>query len=258
MLSLTVALPPAPARFLAAAALSTGSLAATAVGGLFALRARARLPLIMGFTAGVLIGLVCFDLMPEIIRLIGAGGYSPHRVMGAMAVGFLTFHALEKLIVIHHHGDCEHEEHTHPRVGVLSALALAGHSFMDGVSIGLGFQVGWGVGLVVAVAVISHDFADGMNTVVVMLGSGNTPRKTLPYLALGSLAPVLGALATFFLRPSPYVLALYLAFFAGFLLYIGASHILPEAHSKRSSPWTLALTGMGALFAFGVSVAAGS
>ena len=92
-----------------------------------------------------------------------------------------------------------------------------------------------------------------MNTVAVMIGNRNTTRQTLPYLALVALAPVLGAAATLLFRVPAAALTLYLGFFAGFLLYLGASHILPEAHSPRSSPWTLLMTILGALFALGVS-----
>lgn len=240
--------------YLVAIALSTAAMISTGLGGFFALRLKDRLPLLMGFAAGVVIGVVSFDLLPDIISQIQAGGFSPRAAMGALAVGFLLFHVLEKLIIIHHHDDCQNQGHKHPQVGVLSAVALTGHSFMDGIGIGLGFQINWKVGLVVGLAVVAHDFVDGMNTVILMVGNRNTTRQTLPYLASDAIAPTLGLLCTFFFRLSPFNLVLYLAFFAGFLLYIGASHILPEAHSEKSSVSVVALTLLGALFALGVSL----
>lgn len=246
-------MPAAPASWLLPPLLLTGVVAATLLGGFFAIRFRGRMPLIMGFTAGVLIGLVSFDLLPEIIRRIGDAKLDPRAMMAALAAGFLAFHTLEKLIVIHHGAVGGPEERKHPRVGVLSALALCGHSFMDGVSIGLGFQIGRGVGLIVAFAVISHDFIDGMNTVVVMINNRNTARETVPYLILNSCIPVLGLLSTSFLRLPPSALVLYLSFFSGFLLYIGASHILPEAHRDGSSVWTVLLTIFGAALSFALS-----
>jgi zinc transporter ZupT len=42
-------------------------------------------------------------------------------------------------------------------------------------------------------------------------------------------------------------LRIYLGVFGGFLLYIGAADILPEAHAGRSSPWAIALTCFGTL-----------
>lgn len=43
---------------------------------------------------------------------------------------------------------------------------------------------------------------------------------------------------------------MYLGVFAGFILYIGASDILPEAHSKESSYRMVALTAAGTAFAY--------
>ena len=62
--------------------------------------------------------------------------------------------------------------------------------------------------------------------------------------------PVAGAISTMFFTIPAVGLPYYLGFFAGFLLYIGASDILPQAHSNKSSTLTLALTAVGVVFAF--------
>src|SRR5262249_16244662 len=148
------------------------AMTSTAAGGLFALRFRDQLHLILGFTAGVLLGVVAFDILPEIFALANEHGLDSTRSMIALVVGFLLFHSAEKLTVIHHAQEESYAAHHHPQVGLLSALALVGHSFMDGVGIGLGFQVSTAVGVAVAAAVIAHDFADGLNTVSLMLAHG--------------------------------------------------------------------------------------
>ena len=148
-----------------ALSLSIATFISTFLGGLFSIKNRGNLHKIMGFTAGVLVGVVFFDIFPEIIKLINENGFNSTWVMVALVSGFLIFHILEKSVLIHHSHEDEYPEHKHPHVGILSALALAGHSFMDGVGIGLGFQISNGVGILVAVAVIAHDFTDGMNTV---------------------------------------------------------------------------------------------
>jgi len=233
--------------------LAAAAFASTAAGGLFAIRYRRYLHLILGFTAGVVVGVVGFDLLPEIFRLTSEYGVEPSRPMVALVVGFLLFHAVEKLLLIHRGQETSYADHHHPDVGLLSALALVGHSFVDGVGIGLGFQVSPRVGLVVATAVIAHDFADGLNTVGLMLAHQNTHRRALAMLALDAFAPLAGAASTLAVQMPPPLLPLYLGFFAGFLLYIGAADILPEAHSHRSSALTIALTCLGAAFVFVVT-----
>jgi zinc transporter ZupT len=232
---------------------SLATFFSTCIGGMFALKFRDRLHFVLSFTAGVLLGVVSFEVLPEIYKLAHEQGIDATGAMVALVVGFLVFHSLEKFVLVHHAHEADYAVHRHPQVGVLSALSLAGHSLMDGVGIGLGFQVSESVGIVVAIAVISHDFCDGLNTVSLMLINHNTTRRSIAMLLLDAIAPVLGAASTLFIRVPPSVLILYLGFFAGFLLYIGASDILPEAHSQTRSSVTLSLIGftcLGALFIF--------
>jgi zinc transporter ZupT len=223
----------------------------TVLGGIVALKNRDKLHRILGFTAGVLLGVVAFDLLPEIFELTQSTGIDTTVPMIALVVGFLGFHIIEKLTIIHSAHEGEYEtDHKHPQVGLVSALALSGHSFLDGVGIGLAFQVNPAVGVAVALAVIAHDFSDGLNTVTLMLKHNNTPKRSMMLLALDAVAPALGVLSTLFFHLSDQQLLLYLGAFAGFLLYIGASDILPEAHAKHPSRLTLALTVAGALLIF--------
>lgn len=235
---------------------SIATFFSTFVGGLFALKYRDRLHFILSFTAGVLLGVVSFEILPEVFKLAQEQGIDVIWAMVALVVGFLLFHILEKFVLIHHVHEADYAVHHHPQVGVLSAFSLAGHSFMDGVGIGLAFQVSESVGVLVAIAMISHDFCDGLNTVSLMLVNRNTTRRSIAMLLLDSIAPVLGAASTLFIQVPPSILMLYLGFFAGFLLYIGASDILPEAHSQNRSSITIILIGLtclGALFIFYVT-----
>lgn len=222
----------------------------TFVGGLAGLRLAYKSHLILGFTAGVMLGVVAFDILPEITRLVAELKIDPIQPMIALVVGFLLFHSFEKLVLIHHGHEEEYGKHKHPTVGALSALALAGHSFMDGVGIGLAFQVSSAVGILVAIAVVAHDFSDGLNTVSIALLHKNNYRKSVMFLIIDALAPVVGVLSTNFFHLPANFLVIYLGFFAGFLLYIGASDILPEAHSEHSSVGLIALTCLGAAFIF--------
>jgi zinc transporter ZupT len=232
---------------------SIATFLSTYLGGVLAVKLKEKLHLIMGFTAGVLLGVVVFDVFPEIIEQIKENNFNSTEVMAALACGFLLFHILEKTLLIHHSHEEDYANHKHPHVGVFSALALAGHSFMDGVGIGLGFQINPTIGVLVAIAVISHDFTDGMNTVTLMLASKNTVSRAKKFLFLDAAAPVLGVFSTLFFQVSNHFLVLYLGFFAGFLLYIGASDILPEAHSQYSSFKTIGLTIAGVLLIFIIS-----
>ena len=233
--------------------MSLATALSTFAGGLLALKFRDRLHYILSFAAGVLLGVVSFEILPAIFAMAYRQGVDATAAMVALVVGYLVFHSLEKFVLLHHAHEADYAAHRHPQVGLLSAFALAGHSFMDGVGIGLAFQVSQSVGFIVVVAVVTHDFCDGLNTVSLMLVHRNTPVRSFAMLVLDAFAPVLGAASTLVFRVSAAVLVLYLGFFAGFLLYIGASDILPEAHSQNRPAVAgvlIALTCLGAALIF--------
>lgn len=219
-------------------------------GGYIAFRSRTKLNLALGFTAGLILGLVAFDLLPEIFELSSAQSLDIMWPMIMLVAGFLLFHTVEKFILIHHGSESKYGPHRHPYVGVAGAAALSGHSFLDGLSIGIAFQVSSAVGLAVSIAVIGHRFADGFNTTNVMLYHQNSPSRAKLMLMIAAAMPIVGGLASLLFSLSESILATYLGFFAGFLLYIGAADILPQAHSKGTSRWTILLTVLGAVFMF--------
>jgi zinc transporter ZupT len=235
--------------------LSLATLLSTTAGGLCALRLRARLHLLLGFTAGVLLGVVVFDLLPESFEQSRRLGGDGQVALLALVAGFVLFHGFKRLVLVRRTSEAGNPSHRHRAIGTLSSLALVAHSVMDGVGIGLAFQVSPAIGITVAVAVIAHDFCDGLNTVSLMLLHRHTPRSALRMLALDAIAPVVGAASTLAFSVPPALLAPYLGFFAGFLLYVGAGDILPQAYSRAGSASAMnlvALTGSGVLVMYGV------
>lgn len=230
--------------------LSFFSFLSTMGGGLFGIKNRDKLHFIMSFTAGVLVAVCFFDILPEAFAIATEHHFDITYLFIALVSGFLLFHILEKTISLHHNHEGEYAEHKHPTVGLFAASGLSFHSFLDGVGIGLGFHVNPQVGLLIAIAVIAHDFSDGLNTVTLMLTNKNTVKKAAILLLVDAVTPVIGVLSTFLFTIPEFVLLLYLGFFAGFLLYIGASDLLPEAHSKHSSYKMIGLTVLGVLFIF--------
>ena len=107
--------------------------------------------------------------------------------------------------------------------------------------------------LVVAAAVLSHDFADGLNTVTVVMRNGGSRNFALRWLAVDAAAPILGASVSLLVSPGANVLAFLLALFCGFFLHIGASGLLPESHRAYPRPTTTLATLAGAAFLYAVT-----
>lgn len=230
------------------------TVAATALGGTLALRNKDRFHLVLGLSAGLLLGLVGFELLPEIYSLNThlVGGVRTVSLM--MVLGFLALHILERLFGAHEPAESDYShDHDHQHfTGTIGAVAMAGHIFLDGLGLAVAFKVSTQLGLAVFVAVLVHAFSDGLNTVSMMVKSKTWNTKSKWLIAVDGVARLGGATIGTTVGLSQSFLALYLALFSGFVIYIATSHILPEAHSRHESRWTLVATVIGVLAMWGV------
>ncbi len=230
--------------------IALGAVCATLLGGFFALHFKDKLHLVLGFSAGAVIGVAFFDLLPEALDL-ASKYHEISTVTAVVALGFALFMVFDRFFSLHSHSHEEAEEchnehhHMHGGRGTLGAGSLSIHSFLDGFGIGLAFQVSTAVGVIVAAAVLAHDFSDGINTVNLVLKNGGKVRDAFRWLWVDALAPVVGILATLFIHVSESSLSLILALFCGFFLYIGASDLLPESHHAHPTFWTTFMSMLG-------------
>lgn len=225
------------------------ALAALA-GGFAAIKSRNKLHIAMALTSGLVLGLVAFDLLPHVFEGVEESGMDPAWPMLLFVVGFIGFHAIERFVVIHEADESTYKSHTHPNRGIARAVVLAAHSMLDGLSIGVAFQIHPAVGYSVALAVIGHRFADGFDTTSFMIFHGNSTKRIYQLLAIVVIMPVIGGLLSLVIDVPTYILTLYLGFFAGLLMYIAASNILPQAHTKYAPQINFSFMIAGLAFMF--------
>jgi zinc transporter ZupT len=213
--------------------IALAAFASTLLGGLFALGLRDKLHLILGFSAGAVVGVAFFDLLPEAVTFS-----APGVIMSWTAAGFFAYLLLDRILLFH--------ADSAPR-GNVGAGVLCCHSLIDGVAIGLAFQTSRSVGIVVTIAVLTHDFSDGINTMNIVFRSGGDRSRALRWLLADAAAPVAGIAATRLFELPVDRFGPALATFAGFFLYIGASDLIPESYHAHPKFLTTAMTLAGAL-----------
>jgi len=249
----------------------------TLAGGIAALRLRHRLHAFMALAAGVVVATAVADLLPEAFDLVGLD--HALQVGIAAVVGFIGFSFVEAFLhqtSFEHAPGEEHDDHepdhghvpgaAGPRVaagpnGILAILppvSLILHSTLDGFAIGLAFQAGGSIGLIVLFAVLAHDFADGMNVVALAFDAARGERTAVVLLVLDALAPLAGAGLSVLVSIPAAVLGLLLASIAGVFIAVGAGHLLPEAqhHNRAQGPALVALATIGAVVVLFVRSAA--
>jgi ZIP family zinc transporter len=236
-----------------AIALAALTAVATTLGGLLAIKVKDRLHLVLGLSAGLLLGLVAFDLLPEIFEMNTDSLGGVPVVSVALVTGFLLLHFAEKIFGSHEpaHSDYGHDhEHSINLAGTLGGFAMAGHVFLDGLALGLAFQVNNSLGYAVFIAILAHAFSDGLNTVSLLVKSGHWTKTSILLLGADAVMRVSGAALATYITFSEPLMAIYLAAFSGFVIYLATSHILPEAHSRHPSKLTMLATvfGVGAMW----------
>ncbi len=220
----------------------------TLLGGLFAIRYKDKLHLILGFSAGAILGVALFDLLPESLEL-ATTAYDMKLATLLIALGFILFMIFDRAFSLH---GCEDQEHCQNQnhKGQLGAFTFIIHSFIDGFGIGLAFKISPAIGWVVAAAVLSHGFSDGINTATMILKNKGKRNDAIKWLLLDSLAPALGVASAFMITVSEPVLGLILSVFTGFFFYIGACDLIPESHHRHPTFWTTLMTILGMVVIF--------
>jgi len=216
--------------------IAVAAFVSTLAGGLLALGLRDKLHLILGFSAGAVIGVAFFDLLPEAIDT-AREFHSTAVILAWSALGFLSYLVLDRLLL--------NLGHAPPRASA-GALVLCAHSLLDGVAIGFAFQGSHAVGLIVAAAVLTHDFSDGVNTMNIVLRNGGERARGLRWLLADAAAPAVGIAATRLWAMPSDRFGLALALFGGFFLYIGASDLIPESFHAHPKLLTTVMTLAGA------------
>ena len=209
---------------------------ATLSGGLLALALRKHLHLILGFSAGAILGVALLELLPEAGRAsVGAGQLQDVGLCAG--VGFMAYLLIDRWAA----GATGIRSISH---GHLGPASLTAHSLLDGLAIGIAFQASSPLGLAVATAVIAHDLSDGANTVNLGLVGGNA-RLALRWLLADAAAPILGILLARLIHIPNAALSPLLAVFAGSFLYIGAGKLIAESYRRHPHLWTSLMSALG-------------
>jgi ZIP family zinc transporter len=224
----------------------------TVMGGILAVKVKDRAHIILGLAAGLMLGLVFFDLAPSVFDQNSSKVGGVRSVGLALVLGFLILHFSERWFATHEPHDSHHDEHHHHHTGFFAALAMTGHVFLDGLGIGAAFKVSHSLGIAVFAAIMVHAFTDGLNTVAFMIKEEMWSQKASALLIVDAVGRISGAAIGSYIAFSSNVISLYLALFAGFVIYIATSHILPEAHARHPSRWTLAATIFGVVVMWAV------
>ena len=222
--------------------------------------------LLLSFAGGVMLSVVCFDLVTEAI----ATEVGVLTVIFAVAMGVAVIFLLNHLIDRKTNPEVPHIDENHPKTaddldelihsdhlkqhyakndnkftlfiaGLVMASAIALHNVPEGMTIGASYASNEGVmgsaALILAILIGLHNIPEGMAVSVPLISGGMNKVKAVLITALSGVPTMIGALLGFLLGEIGTLgLALSLGFASGAMLYVVFGEILPQAilmyHSK--------------------------
>lgn len=194
----------------------------------------------MGFSAGVMLGVSIFELLPEAIarlEILEAGFFF---LLGMVIVAFLDF--LVPHDYMHEHSwdddDSFGKDTTNPRLmrtGLLVAIGIAIHNLPEGFVTITGSLFSLELGLILAIAIALHNIPEGLSVAIPIYAASNNRKKAFLISFISGLAEPLGAvvglvilLGLGFISES--IIIISLAFVAGIMTFISLDELLPTAH----------------------------
>jgi zinc and cadmium transporter len=189
----------------------------------------------MSFAAGVLIAVSFIHIIPRSFTMnVTAPIY--------LLAGFLALYLFNRFLNAY---VCHKYECPDLSLGIIPMLGVGLHSFLDGVIYSVTFNVSIFTGALAAIGMVLHEFPEGIVTFLLLERGGFDKRKSARYAFLAAaISTPLGALISFpFIAKIKHsTLGALLAFSAGALVYVGASHLLPavERENKKYSLLSMA------------------
>ena len=235
------------------------------IGALFKSESNRTVSLLLSFAGGVMLSIVCFDLMTEAVEAAGQVGDQPVLVVAAAVIaGVAVVYGLNLLIdwrtsaevshvrkpdhpkthddldeLIHADHLAMHRRHHDPKsslivAGIVMAAAIALHNVPEGMTIGASFIASdnllLGAGMVMAVLIGLHNIPEGMAVSVPLINGGMGRVRAVVVTAASGLPTVIGAWLGYWLGDiGPLGLALSLGFASGAMLYVVFGEIIPQS-----------------------------
>lgn len=180
---------------------------------------------LLGATAGLMLGLISFGLIPEAIELSNL----PFCIL-ILILSCILIAQIEKIIDVYANLD----KSSYIKSGLLISIGIALHNFPEGLAIGSSFVYDKKFGLVVGLMILIHDVPEGFALAVPFKIAKRNRMKILSYAFLAGVPTGIGCIIGSLIGSlNNFLLSGCIAFAAGAMLYVVMSEIIPEYSKKE-------------------------
>lgn len=185
------------------------------------------LSFILAFASGLMLAVICFDLIPESIEIS-----SIYITILGIILGIIVMIFCDDLVQnIFRTKKVSTKKAGLLKTGIIVSIGLALHNIPEGLAIGSGFDASTALGYSLAIAICLHDVPEGISMAIPMKNGGMKPWKVMLYVILSGVATGIGALIGAIVgNISEQIIAVCLGFAAGAMLYIVSGELIPESN----------------------------
>ncbi len=186
------------------------------------------LSFILSFASGLMMAVICFDLIPEALGISSIYGIIFGILLGIISMIFCDIIVQKRFNV---NSTEKSEKNNLLKTGIIVSIGLAIHNFPEGLAIGSGFEASLKLGLSLAIAICLHDIPEGISMAIPMKNGGMKKSKVILYVILSGITTGVGAFFGAIVGSiSESVISICLSFAAGAMLYIVAGELIPESN----------------------------
>lgn len=206
------------------------------------------LSFILSFASGLMLAVVCFDLIPESMEISNITNTVIGVILGVICMIICDILVQKKF-------NEKNKSNTLLKTGIIVSIGLALHNIPEGLAIGSSFDASIKLGYSLALAICLHDIPEGISMGVPMKNGGMKKSKVMFYIIMSGITTGIGAFfGSLIGEISNTVIALSLAFAGGAMLYIVSGELIPEANNLYKGR----LTSVGTILGFIIGIFASS
>lgn len=204
------------------------------------------LSMLLSFSAGLMLAIVCFDLIPEAMQLSTIGS-----VILGISIGIVVMICCENYVKRNEKIEKSSQKQNLLTTGIIISIGLALHNFPEGLAIGSGFEASLVLGYSLAIAICFHDIPEGISMAVPMKAGGMKPLTIIYYVVLSGLTTGIGAcIGACIGGISTQIISMCLSFAAGAMLYIVSGELIPESNKLYQGKISILGNILGFLIGF--------
>jgi len=182
---------------------------------------------VLGLAGGIMIAVVCFELLPEAFEMAGLTTGIAGIILGVVLVTIIDLLVPDRDFTQRNFRDWGYI-----RAGIILGLGIAVHNFPEGLAIGSGLAVDLRLGLSLALAIGFHNMPEGLAMAMPMIIGGYSRAKVLVATVIAGVPMGLGAFVGMLLGEiSPQLVSLCLSFAGGTMLYITCGELIPKSQN---------------------------